>query len=136
MEVGFNPEVILSHDQRAQLAHTIATPGFVFINAIMRSEVDKFVIDLINVDENDEKGVVAKHRLSKAAAQFYQLVINRVNAEAQQFMHDSGSPSEPIDPTEGMIDLGEYSEPSDEPIDLLEGLELNEQLVEEELSGE
>ena len=51
-------------------------------------------------------------------------------------MHDSGTPSVPIDPTEGMIDLGEFASDGNEPGDLFEGLELNEQLVEEELNGE
>lgn len=137
--VGFNPEVRLSHDQRALVAHTIATPGFALINQIMRSEVDKFIIDLINVAEDDERLVVAKHRLSKAAAQFYQLVISRISMEAQQFMRDAGEPTEPTDPTEGLIDMGEYTKPGDEPEDvgdLLAGFDVNEQLMEEELRNE
>lgn len=133
--IGFNPEVNLSHDQRAQLAHTLATPGFVQVNAIMRAIVDRFVIDLINIDEDDDKAIIAKHKLSKAAAQVYQLVINRINAEVQQFMHDSGTPSL-IDPTEGIIDMGEVASEGNESGGLLEGFELNEQLVEEELNGE
>lgn len=131
--VGFNPVVRLTHDQRALLAHTIATPGFVFINAIMRSEVDKFIIDLINVDEDDDKAVIAKHKMSKAAAQFYEMVIARFNMEAQQFMREAGQPTEPIDPTEGMIDIGEYAKPGDQDNDLLAGFDVNEQLMEEEL---
>lgn len=135
--VEFNPEITLSHDQRALVAHTIATPGFVFINKIMRAEVDKFIVDLINADESDEKTVVAKHRLSKAAAQFYEMVLSRINMESSQFMRDAGQPTDPIDPTEGLIDLGEYASKDDEqPADLLEGFELNGQLIEEELGNE
>lgn len=135
--VAFNPQVSLSHEQRGQVAHTIASPGFIYINQIMRAEVDKFVIDLINVPEDDSAMVVAKHRISKAAAQFYQLVISRLNSEAGQFVRESSGSSAPItDPTEGLIDLGEHAQPGDESSDLLGGFELDPQLLEEELNSE
>jgi hypothetical protein len=135
--VAFNPEVNMSHDQRGQIAHTIASPGFVHINQIMRAEVDKFVIDLINVPEDNDAMVVAKHKLSKAAAQFYQLVINRLNSEANQFIRDASESSAPIvDPTEGLIDLGEHAQAGDDPLDLLGEFDLDPQLLEEELSSE
>ena len=133
--VAFNPEVQLSHDARAQLAHTMATPGFILVNKIMRAEVDKFIIRLIKVDETDENAVLASHRLSKAAAMFYQLVIDRLNSEVQQFMYEATEPSKPSDPTAGLIDLGE-SAPDIPDTDLLAGLEINEQLMEEELNSE
>ena len=132
--VEFNPEVMLSHDERAQIAHTMATPGFIHINRIMRVEVDKFAIDLINADEDNDKMVLARHKMSKAAAQYYARVVSRINSEAQQFMREAGNPTEPTDPTEGLIDLGEFVN-AEEPESFLEGLELNEQLLEEELHG-
>ncbi len=133
--VAFNPVVNLTHDQRGQVAHTIATPGFLLVNRIMRSEVDKFIIDLINVPEGDDVSVVAKHKLSKAAAQFYELVISRLNFEAGLFMRES-SGGVPSDPTEGMIDLGEYSHGEDDQSGILEDYNEDPQLSEEELSSE
>lgn len=134
---AFNPEVRLNHEQRGQIAHTIASPGFVYINQIMRSEVDKFVLDLINVPEDNDAMVIAKHKLSKAAAQFYQLVISRLNAESSQFVRDASESSAPMeDPTEGLIDLGEHTQTGDDPADLLGNFEIDPQLLEEELNSE
>lgn len=138
MEARFDPEITFTHDQRAQIAHTIATPGFEHINRILRSIVDRFVLDLINVDEDDDNAVLGKHKLSKAAAQFYESAVSRINWESQQFMRDASGPVEPTDPTEGSIDLGEFAK-AEEPMSyegLFEGLELNEQLLEEELNSD
>lgn len=129
-QVKFTPEVELSNEDRSQLAHTMATQGFAIINRIMRSEVDKFVVDLINVSEADAEMVVAKHRLSKAAAQYYQGIISRLNAESQQYLREAGAAAQPvIDPTEGLIDMGEVASMSDAEF---EGFQLDQNLLEEE----
>lgn len=135
----FKPDVSFTQDERAQIAHTSHTPGFLHINRIMRAQVDKFVLDWINVDEDDEKKIIAKHRLSKAAAQFYQLVVSRINWEIQQFTHEANVSTAPTDPTEGMLDLGKFAhpdDPEDKVEDLLHNFEFNAQLAEEETSIE
>lgn len=109
MENRFEPEISLEHSDRAMVAQTVATPGWKIINRILRSEVDKYLIALINVDESDDKAIVAAHKLSKAAAQVYAASMARVNYEVQQFIAVSGTPAEPVDITEGLIDLGPAS---------------------------
>lgn len=133
MEVKFNPEVNLNHEERGQLSFTVATPGFNHINRIMRAEVDKFIVDLINVAEDNDKMVIAKHKGAKFVAQFFERIVSRLNEETNQFIRERGDDSRPVDLTEGLIDLGENTENTSS---LLEGFELNEQLIEEELNSE
>lgn len=121
---GFEPEIILDHTQRSEVANTVLTPGYQHINRIMRAEVDKVIIDLINVDEDDDALVLAKHKLSKAAAQFFQRVVNRINHEVEVYRSTIAEVGEPVDMTEGIIDLGEHTRPGD--------LQLDSALLEEE----
>lgn len=109
MENRFEPEFSLEHSDRAMVAQTVASPGWKVINRILRSEVDKYLIALININESDDKAIVAAHKLSKAAAQVYTAAMARINHEVNQFIAVSGPPTEPVDMTEGLIDLGPAS---------------------------
>lgn len=102
----YNPEVEFEHSERGEIAQTVASPGYRHITRIMRSEVDKFLLALLNVPEDDERAIIAKHRLSKAAAQVVQGITNRVNAEVQEFTAAVRAIGPPIDVTEGLVDLG------------------------------
>lgn len=102
----FNPDIVLEHNDRAAVAQTVATPGYAVIHRIQRSMVDRFIINLMNASEEDEATIVAKHRLAKAAAQFFQMVTDRVNHEIQQYTAAVKQDGPVIDVTEGMIDLG------------------------------
>lgn len=122
MEItGFNPDIVLEYNERALVVQTVATPGYAIINRIMRSEVDKFIVDLINAPENDDKTVVARHKLSKAAAQFYTAVTGRVNYEIQQYTAAQGGSGKPVDLTEGVIDIGD-------PASTIDDFEIDEQI--------
>lgn len=138
MEVKFNPEVMLNHEERGQVTFTMATPGFQHINRIMRAEVDKFIVDLIKVAEDNKDLIIAKHLGAKNAAEYYQRIVNRLNEESSTFAQERGGVGKPEDSTEGLLDLGESIDPEEpfDPASLLEGFEINEQLVEEELSSE
>lgn len=104
---SFNPDLVLEHNERAAVAQTVGTPGYKVIHGrIMRSEVDKFIVSLINAPEEDDSAIVAKHRLAKAAAQFFQAVTERINNEVQQYVAAVKASGPPVDPTEGHIDLG------------------------------
>jgi hypothetical protein len=109
MENRFEPELSLEHADRAAVAQTVATPGWKVINRILRSEVDKYLIALINVPASDDHAIVAAHKLSKAAAQVYTAAMSRISNEVQQFIAQSGMPTTPVDITEGLIDLGPAS---------------------------
>lgn len=105
----FNPEVVLEHSDRAAIAATVVSDGYRVIHRLMRSEVDKFVIDLINADPSNGKKVWACHLLAKAAAQFYEGLTARINQEVQQYTGAIRNPGPPVDATEGLIDLGPLS---------------------------
>lgn len=120
----FNPEVKLEHTDRAQMAQTVASPGYIHINRIMRSELDIFIIDLINTPEDNEALAIARFKLSKAAAMYYQRIVNRINMEVQQYVQAQDGPTEPVDMTEGNIDLGALPSTFDD-------IQLDEQLLEE-----
>lgn len=125
----FAPDIELEHNERALVAQTTATPGYKIINRIMRSEVDKFIVDLINAPEEDDKAIIAKHKLSKAAAQFYQAVVDRVNSEVHMYMAAVQNGVAPVDVTAGMLDLGE---PASTLEDFVQEVEMGESLLEEE----
>lgn len=109
MESRFEPEITLAHSDRAMVAQTVGTHGWKVIERIMRSVVDKYLVALINVDESDDKAIVAAHKLSKAAAQVYTDSMSRVHQEVQQYYAVAGVPTVPVDVTEGLIDLGPAS---------------------------
>lgn len=75
----------------------------------MRTEVDKFVVQLINADPSNQQEVISSHLLAKAAAQFYQAVTDRVNEEITQYMAAPRKTDKPIDVTDGLLDLGDIA---------------------------
>ena len=105
-----NPELQLEHGERAQLAAITAMEGYKILHRIMRSEVDKFFVALINAKPGDSKSVIASHLLAKAAAQFYQAVTNRINEEVTQYTAAPKVSDMPVDVTEGLLDLGDIAE--------------------------
>lgn len=110
MENGkFTPAVELTYMDQADLAATCATPGYGILHRLMRSEVDKFVLALINTEQGDKEEVYSAFLVSKAAAQFYQGVTNRINQEVIQYTASQGRDSSPIDGTEGILDIGELA---------------------------
>jgi hypothetical protein len=111
----FAPVVQLDYMDRADLAAMVATPGWKVLHRIMRGEVDKFVLALINtkIGSDDKEEVYNKFLLSKAAAQFYQQVADRVNEETLQYIASKDNTG-PIDSTEGILDIGEQSNPLEE----------------------
>lgn len=70
----------------AQLMSLIQQPGYQILQKIMIGEVDKFQLDLLNVDPSSptyDQDVRVKHNLALAAGMFYQRVSNRVASEIQ-----------------------------------------------------
>lgn len=109
MRTEFKPEISLERHQLAALAQTCSSPGYKVIHLIVRSEVDKFVLDLINSPSEEEAKVLEKHRVSKVAAMLYEGVTKRINYEVQRYTQASQQPGEPIDPTEGVLDFGPHA---------------------------
>lgn len=110
MRTEFKPELALERNKQAALAMTCASEGYKIVHLIARSEVDKFVLDLLNVPNgapDEEK--LEKLRVSKVAAQLYEGITRRINHEVQQYTLASERPGEPVDPTEGMLDFGPHA---------------------------
>lgn len=110
MRTEFIPEVILERNQQAALALNLASEGFEVIQLIARSEVDKFMLDAINVPSGaTDHEKLEKLRVAKVAAQLYEGIVKRLNYEVQMYTLDSRRNSRPSDPTEGMLDIGDFA---------------------------
>lgn len=107
MRTSFEPELYLDRTEQAQLSQLIYLPGYKVLHRLMRSEVDKFFVVLLNTDAADADGIVAAHKMAKAAAMFYEGVTNRVNEEVIQFTAAPRASDVPIDITEAVLDIGE-----------------------------
>lgn len=107
MDSSFNPELILNHNDRGHLVQMAAMPGYRVLHQIFRSEVDKFVVELINASPAEPKSVVAAQMMAKVAAMFYEGITNRINEEVVQYSGAVDNRSQPVDPTEGLLDMGQ-----------------------------
>lgn len=106
----FEPEVVLNRSEQASLASLLGMPGYRIMHRLYRAEVDKFILHLINADERDSAGVIASHLLAKAAAQFYTAITSRVNEEVMQYTGAPQPGDKPQDVTEGILDIGDYTQ--------------------------
>lgn len=100
---------MLDSIQRAQLHVTVGEDGFKVIQKIFESELAKFHIRLLNTNPADEAAVLAAHKMEKAAAQFYQGVVNRINSELEIYRSTPKSTDKPEDVTEGVLDIDEMA---------------------------
>lgn len=105
MRGRFEPQIALEHDERASLAQMAAMPGYKILHRLLRSQVDMFVISLVNVSAADPDDVLAAHQMAKAAAQFYDGITNVVNEEILAYTGAPRPGDKPIDSTEGILDL-------------------------------
>lgn len=121
MDTAFNPELELDHHERAALALMASEEGYKILHRIIRSEVDKFVVDLINATGEDTAEVLEKHRISKVAAQLYEGWTRHVNHEIQNYSAAVQRLGPPIDPTEGMLDFGRVASRDELELSPLEG---------------
>lgn len=120
----FNPEIELGPNERASLVVMAASEGFKVLHRILRSEVDKFIIDLINQDSDDDAAVLGKHKLAKAAAIVYDGITNRINGEIEAYASTHNVDPVPVDPTAKLLDYGpEPSTFEDIEQDTIDGLE-------------
>lgn len=122
MEYKFNPEVELSDGERAALVHMTQMEGFRVLHRLMRSQVDTFIVDVINADPAKPADVTSKQVLAKAAGQFFQQVVDRINEETQLYKNAprANDPPQP-DATEGVLDFGNIAEQLEAVPNLLGG---------------
>jgi GTP-dependent phosphoenolpyruvate carboxykinase len=108
----FTPSLELDYTKRADLAATCATPGYAIIHQIMRCQVDKFVLAIMNTEAKDKDVVFNNFLVMKAAAQFYEGITRHINEELMHYTASSGSKA-PVDGTEGILDIGELPQQDD-----------------------
>ena len=101
-------ELDLTMNEKALLAAYISSDGFKTLNRIMKHELYKFHENLLNANKPDE--VIIAHNLEKAAAMFYQGVVNRINTEIDEYKNTPREGDAPIDVTEGILMLQDFKE--------------------------
>jgi hypothetical protein len=106
MESSFNPELTLNHSDRGHLVQMAAMPGYAVMHQIFRSEIDKFIVALLNARPAEHQEVLAAQLMAKAAAQFYEGITDRINEEIVQYSGAVRVTDRPVDPTEGLLDIG------------------------------
>lgn len=97
----FNPQIILTTEEKVNLSIVAVQPGYGVIHKILRSCVDALAVDLLNTDAAEADKVLARHRSAQVAAQLFEMLTNRINNE----VYLAGAPK--ADPVEDPLDLGE-----------------------------
>lgn len=117
-----NPDLELGRAEQAHLVQTYHSEGYRIMHRIMRAEVDKFIVAMVNANPADREEVCARHVTAKAAAQFFEGVTRRINEEVTQYTAAPTPDDKPIDVTEGILDLGYLAEQLEElPHNILGG---------------
>lgn len=106
----FDPDLRLDYLEKAHLHQVYAMPGYHVMHRLFRSEVDKFIVALINTDPSEPEKVITAQLLAKAAAQFYTGITNRINEEIVQYTAAPRAGDKPVDLTEGMLDMETLAE--------------------------
>jgi hypothetical protein len=102
---SYNP----TKDEISYLGSLMQQPGYEVLKKIMMGEIDRFQIDLMNVDPSSqtyETEVRAKHALALSAGMFYQRVTDRISGLMQQMTIERDQAQRRIqpDPTENLLD--------------------------------
>lgn len=101
-------ELMLDSKDRAELASTVATPGYQVHNKILKHVCDSFITQLLNTQATEPESVLINHQLAKVSAQIFTMIVNRVEEEMLIFRNYPKASDKPIDATEGVLDIGEY----------------------------
>ena len=112
MEGEFDPDIEFSGEERNDLASVMAMPGFRVIWKLMKSSVDHFGNNLMNVATGNDDQVLAKHRDWKVAGQFATILATLMSREKEIYLSSRPDPT-PIDAAEG-LDMGEFTQPGED----------------------
>jgi hypothetical protein len=103
-EFSFNPDVELSYTEKAALTAIMVHPGFEIWQKISRSCVDQFVTHLLASDDNNDKEIITRYRMSKIAAQLYTMQMNKMFNAKHEYLHAQDN-DKPVDSAQG-LDFG------------------------------
>lgn len=124
MDKRMTPDYETNHGERASLFATTVTPGFDVLQHIMGSVCLKFQEKHMLTNPGTAEATQA-HYMAKAAAQFYETVISRVNHELLLYTNAPKAGDAPEDPTD-VLDMGEISSAFDGMPNLLGDVTLEE----------
>lgn len=80
MNLTFEPEYVPDAAECASLTAIVKMPGNSVQHRILKSVVDKFLVELRHANTEDEKQCVERVRRSQVAAEIYQLMVDKVNS--------------------------------------------------------
>lgn len=106
MATEFNPDLQLSGHEQGALAMTIASEGWKVAQSIMRNEVDKFVLVLLNTETTDEKAILDAHRNAKLTAMLLEGIVRRISHEVDNYVSSRPNVKPIGDITENILDIG------------------------------
>lgn len=106
---AISPEYRPDIGEQASLVNTMSTPGWAVVNKLIASEVDKYFLPFINKEPEDEAGVLAAHKMIKAAAQIYDALLQRFATERAYYLSAREDTEVAPDVTEN-LDIGEYTD--------------------------
>jgi hypothetical protein len=107
-EFSFNPDIELSYTEKAALTAIMVHPGFDIWQKISRSCVDQFVTHLLASDDNNDKEIITRYRMSKIAAQLYTMQLNKMVTAKYEYLH-AQEDEKPVDSAQG-LDFGTTAE--------------------------
>lgn len=99
----FQPELVLTQQQVADLAGIIFHPGFAVFQLIGKSAVDQFVTNCLNQEDEDE--ILSAHKSAKVAAQLYTMWLTRMKNEVHDYSNTIKDKDKIEDPTAN-LDMG------------------------------
>jgi hypothetical protein len=104
--------------ERAHLAQWLTEDSFKIVQKLMEDQIKKFNLDLVNASKTED--IIVKHNLAKSAAQFYQMLIERISQEVLIYTQAPKSTDKPKDVTESILDLDDIAAAMSEVPNLLE----------------
>lgn len=78
-------ESILDNQQRAHLSAFVGTDAFKVVDSLLKDEVHKYHVALVNAPADDDKKIIAAYQMEKAASQIYIGLVNRINEEVMLY---------------------------------------------------
>lgn len=104
---GLHISFELTPQQRAILSSAVQQEWFDIMQKLMEEELRKLNVRLINTPGEDEKSIIANHRLAKGAAMFYVGFFQRLSEELQLHKYNAQNLGTPQNPEQGpALDIG------------------------------
>lgn len=107
MDLKFDPEYIPDAAECASLTSLTKMPGYGVQHKILKSVVDKFLVELREANTEDANECVERIRRSQISAEIYQLMVDRVNTyvSAYTIAEDAANTSVLPDETADILDM-------------------------------